>query len=125
MRLVLIFFTDIFEGIVHIYDHQSGCHWTLQQYIHSPLGDNAGFGNAVELERNRVIVGANAWEGYTGKAFIFSLFEDVYWRLEATLESPSPLMAQGFGYGVSLSNNYALVSTGVNNCKWKLLYYCC
>lgn len=117
----LIFFTDIFEGIVHIYTHQSACHWTLQSYIHSPLGDNAGFGNAVALERERVIIGSNAWEGYTGKAFIYSLFEGVYWRLEAQLDSPLSY-AQGYGYDVSLSNNWAMVTTGVNNGKMLLLF---
>lgn len=108
--------SDIFEGIVHIYDHQSACHWTLQSYIHSPLGDNAGFGNAVALERDRVIVGSNAWEGYTGKAFIYSLYQDVFWKLEAQLDSPLSY-AQGFGYDVSLSGNWAMVTTGVNNGK--------
>lgn len=62
---------DIFEGIVHVYTH-SGCSWTLQSYIRSPVGDNGNFGVSVAIYGERIVVGANSW----GKLPFFPFHSD-------------------------------------------------
>lgn len=124
---------NIFDGHVRIFRPVSIKEWTEISSIQSPAGPEANFGISVSLDESneRLIVGANGYNVYTGIAYIYDNSNGIF-TLNATLESPFgrglQARSQGFGYTTSISGYSAIVGTSsANYGKFVvklLLYYC-
>lgn len=98
---------------MNVYKPLSVSAWTLDSYVYSPDGANNNFGLRVAFNDNYMIVSANAYEAYTGIAYIYELYE-AQWTLKQRLNSPFAA-GEGFGYFVALYNDTAAVSTVHND----------
>lgn len=86
-----LFFPDIFEGVVHVYNPVTPCEWALHSYIRSPVGDNGNFGVDLDIDGDRIIVGADAWRKFNQfSLFRLSFLSPSFYILQAhTRERPS------------------------------------
>ena len=119
----------VFSGKVHLYDY-TGKQWQWQATLIDPhVGDNDGFGSAVALHGDTLLVGSS-WEGsklvgsdlpYSGGAYVF-VRQSGKWEFQQRLSSLHADAYDRFGYSVALQGNLAVVgavgessaATGVN-----------
>lgn len=94
-------------GQVHIYDAQS---LAYLRTIDPPVG--GGFGSSVALFGGRLVVGANRVDGdfdNVGQAYVFDAATG---ELLQTLDDPTPIADDQFGFAIATDGNSILVSSG-------------
>lgn len=103
-----------FPGAAYVYV-RSGETWMLQQKLFAvdgtgaPVGLNGeGFGNAVSISGDTVLVGAKQTNGSFGAAFVF-VRSGATWSLQQKLTGKNQMLAELFGASVSVSGDTAVV----------------
>jgi len=98
-------------GVIHFYDFVRKS-WRLGHLVREPAGClTCDFGAALDLDGERVIVGAprdGALVFEAGRAHVF-LRRGTKWVLESTLSRPRPAAADLFGTAVAVSGRVAVV----------------
>ncbi|MET0552599.1 MAG: hypothetical protein ABW221_06150 [Vicinamibacteria bacterium] len=99
------------SGAVFVYV-RSGAAWTLQQQVAPPDAHmNGGFGGAVAIEGDTLVVGAPAdstTEPYSGSTYVFVRSGGV-WTQQQKITLAAPTNADRFGGAVSVSGNTAVI----------------
>jgi hypothetical protein len=88
---------------------RSGTSWSQQAQLtasDSAAGDR--FGLSVSLNGDYAIVGANGDDSYKGSAYLFKR-GGTSWSEQSKLTALDGTVGDWFGYGVSISDNYAIV----------------
>jgi hypothetical protein len=88
---------------------RSGSSWSQQAKLtasDSAAGDR--FGLSVSISGDYAIVGANGDDSYKGSAYIFKR-GGTSWSEQSKLTALDGTAGDWFGYGVSISDNYAVV----------------
>jgi hypothetical protein len=101
------------SGWAYIYDYNRNLsEWSLSQRLISPVGQNSYFGNAVAIDKDSLIVGADGYPfgEITGSAFTYVRnFSDPSlsnWIMENAL--PSAAGPEGhYGYAVDICSTYS------------------
>ena len=112
------------SGAAYVFKRQ-GDAWAQVAKITPDDGDGGdSFGAAVDVSRDRIIVGANKDENEakkrgSGSAYIFQGIGDVYTQ-EAKLTADEPQEAAGFGHSVAIDINRALVGAPTTDTKANL-----
>ncbi|MCO6459472.1 MAG: hypothetical protein J5I93_29520 [Pirellulaceae bacterium] len=102
-------------GVVYIYEWMSD-HWVEQAKL-APADrgiGGQGFGAALALDGNRLLVGAPEDNGGTGAAYVFER-EGTTWRQRAKLRSNDRGSAANFGRSVALDDNVAVIGAPGDN----------
>jgi hypothetical protein len=104
-------------GIVYVYQRKTAGEWEQTQKLIPDLSeDTHHFGSSLAVCNNHVIVGAYGKRSETGKAFIFER-ENNQWILRQTLIPDETdilgIFGGRFGADVDISDNYAIVGTGL------------
>lgn len=98
-------------GVIHFYDFVRKS-WRLGHLVREPAGClTCDFGAALDLDGERVIVGAprdGALVFEAGRAHVF-IRRGTKWALESTLSRPRPAAADLFGTAVAVSGRVAVV----------------
>jgi hypothetical protein len=93
---------------VAIYQLTDGA-WTMQAELGAPEGfEDDGFGSAVALAGDRLLVGAPGTDDDPGAAFAFE-YQLGEWRAVASIQPPPGFLGAEFGRAVSLSEQGAMV----------------
>ncbi|HHK42605.1 MAG TPA: hypothetical protein ENJ50_09325, partial [Planctomycetaceae bacterium] len=87
-------------GAVYLYEFD-GTTWALQDKLFASSG-NGAFGLALDLDGDRLLVGA------ADEAYVFA-FDGSRWQTEATLVGQDTMVTDNYGRAVSLSGQYAVV----------------
>lgn len=96
------------SGAVYIFT-RSGVTWTLQQRIvANDPSSNGGFGRAVALEGNTLLVGANRANGGTGAAYVFTRSGST-WTQAQRLVATDAAANDFFGAAVAISGDRLVV----------------
>jgi len=116
-------------GSAYIYV-RSGTTWSLQATLNNPTPVvNDYFGMGVAISGDYAIVGAHLDDtGATdaGNAYIY-VRSGTTWSLQSTLNNPTPVAGDRFGYSVAISGDYAIVGahmddTGVSDAGSAYIY---
>ncbi len=102
-------------GAAYVY-RQSGVNWSQQVKLLAPDGEQGDrFGSAVEVEGNRVVVGA-ANGGFFGEgtAYVFS-WQDPVWEPDGTLVPSDAGLSDGFGTTVAIEGDLAVVGAPIHD----------
>lgn len=95
-----------------MYTPVSDSSWTLLTTIASPIADLGNFGCSIDQDAatGDIIIGADAFNLYTGQVYVYSFFDSdhVSWSLNGVLVSPEG-KSHGFGASVAISGNYSIV----------------
>lgn len=109
------------RGFVYVYDVASATPTTpIWRLVNPSTGDFDGFGDAVAIDRTRVLVGApKADPTKLGNAYLYSLDNTGDVAPVYTFNSPSGVADDGFGRVVALSGSFLAISaprsdTGAN-----------
>jgi len=98
-------------GSAYIYV-RSGTIWSLQSTLNNPTpATNDYFGHSVAISGDYAIVGAYADDtgaSDAGSAYIY-LRSGTTWSLQSTLNNPTPVGSDHFGYSVAVSGDYVIV----------------
>jgi len=101
--------TDV--GSAYIYA-RSGTTWSLQSTLNNPTPVAYDrFGYSVAISGDYAIIGAHnddTGSGDAGSAYIY-VRSGTTWSLQATLNNPTPVANDWFGYSVAISGDYATV----------------
>jgi hypothetical protein len=101
-------------GEVNVFTYVNGA-WTLQQNL--PGASGAGFGISVDVDGDRMIVGA-LWAMQimteVGKAYVYARSGST-WTLEKELGSANPDYTDGFGQAVAISGTTVAVGSSHDN----------
>jgi len=104
-------------GSAYIYV-RSGTTWSLQATLNNPTpAARDNFGVSVAISGDYAIVGAHTDDtGATdaGSAYIY-VRSGTTWSLQATLNNPTPVTNDIFGYSVAISGDYAIVGTSYDD----------
>lgn len=105
------------RGAVYVFVRsQGGTTWSQQGKLTAPDGmDNDAFGNAVAMNGNHAIIGANGVDVgasvSTGAAYVF-VRSGTIWVFEQKLLAPgSAVTHRNFGWSVGISGNLAIIGT--------------
>lgn len=95
-------------GAAYVFQ-QSGANWVEQQKLTAGSPSSlARFGQAVSLQEQRLIVGANGYNFWRGAAYIFR-WNGSQWVEEAMLTAPDAEISDDFGISVSISGERVLI----------------
>lgn len=98
-------------GSAYIFTRSSGT-WTQKAKLLASDGQNwDGFGNAVAINGNTIVVGAVNRNGNTGAAYIYSLL-GVSWVQQQILSPADGQPQSSFGYSVAASSHGRYVAVG-------------
>lgn len=98
-------------GNVYIFRRHADGIWVEDGKINSPNPEPyGGFGEAICIDADKVIVGTGTEDVETGNAYIFARING-QWRLESTLETIHTNKHAIFGSTVALHRNIAVVGT--------------
>lgn len=102
------------QGSITVYQRTGGS-WTLMQTITDATGLNDdNFGCSVSVSGDNIAVGAlNDDIGANGGQGSVSIYQwnGISWALVQKITDPTGMANDGFGYSVSLSGNYLLISS--------------
>ena len=110
-------------GSVYVFDWD-GVSWIAGQKLTSPDAPGAGvygFGTAVALDGDTILVGAQGDDVQgtnAGAAYLFQV-DGSTWTLQRKITGPAPSAGTEFGVAVALQGNYAVF--GANTQKWQLI----
>jgi hypothetical protein len=96
-------------GLVEVFvkDEES---WTLEAAIRAPVPvAKAGFGKAVAIHGERMVIGAPSYEYNTGQAYIYSHTKDGWEGIQLTNPNENPTFE--FGAAVAMNPDMAIVTT--------------
>jgi hypothetical protein len=96
-----------------LYNRVSDGELNLLKTIYSPVGPHANFGISVDISSDWIVVGANAYDYYTGVVVLYKRARSNVWVEHGKLLSPLST-AQGFGYSVSINGDVIVVGTAVD-----------
>ena len=115
------------QGAVYAFDLAAG-HWSqTQKLVPSDGAASDALGNAIARDGDRVLVGANAANGYVGAAYLFAR-SDTGWGELGKLVASDGVSGDGLGYTVALSGNTALAGAplkmvGANSSQGAVYFY--
>ncbi|HAI57744.1 MAG TPA: hypothetical protein DCM04_07360 [Saprospirales bacterium] len=102
-------------GAVYVYT-RSGTTWTEQQRIPHPTpGANDHFGKSIDVDVNNLIIGAeniDSPSSNSGKAYIYKR-GGTTWNLYSTLQGSNTDENDGFGSGVGIEGDSAVIGSRV------------
>jgi len=105
------------SGAVYIYSNQTGT-WQFKQKLMDPNGNkDDGFGNAVAMTTDQLIVGSyqnDEKAQNAGAVFIYRL-TGAEWALTTKLLAPDGNAGDLFGYACAINHNYALIGAQQHN----------
>jgi len=105
------------SGVAYVFVHTDGL-WAQQAKLTALDGATGNlFGWSVSLSEDTALVGASSGEGNainSGAAYVFTRTGTV-WSQQAKLQGLDGVAGDGFGYGVSLSGDTALVGAPFND----------
>ena len=93
----------------YVFENISGT-WVQKQKLFA--SDNAGgngFGHAVSISGNYIVVGAPGSQGSTGAAYIFERNAAGTWMEVKKIVASDKAIVDQFGYAVAISDNYVVV----------------
>lgn len=102
------------QGAIYYFMRNSDGDWQEEQIIDAPeRQSDVGFGRAVSIDGNTMVVGALNMDNRKGKVFLYSNEEDINrWRLVSELSPSDGTSDLFFGKAVSIEGNY--VAVGAN-----------
>jgi hypothetical protein len=101
---------DYMKGSAYVFT-RSGTTWTQQQkLIASDGAGDDGFGSAVALHNNTVLIGALGDNNYKGSAYVFTR-SGTTWTQQAKLIASDGAIQDFFGASVALEADTALIGT--------------
>lgn len=105
----------VWSGAAYIFENVSET-WEQQQKITaSDAGPSKHFGNAIKIEDDTVVVGADGNISFTpynaGSAYIFKANSDGIWDEKARFLASDLGVRDQYGYVVDFSNNFAFVGS--------------
>lgn len=91
-------------GVVHVFDREPGGNWVLDATLAIPSTDELRFGAAVDLEGDRIVVGApfEALGFGQGRAFVFDRGTGGNWALTQELIPSVSQTNDAYGFAVDL-----------------------
>jgi hypothetical protein len=93
---------------VYVYTEAAG-HWTLQSRLQAPEGLlSTGFGRALALQGNRLLVGADGASNDAGAVYVYTRSGSNWLQEQRLIASPA-MPGERFGSSVSLSGDVALI----------------
>lgn len=110
------------RGKVFVYQHQADA-FRLTAIIHSPETMSKGFGYAITMDDDQILVGAPTTDilgrENAGKAYLFNRINTKEWVCTKTFSPPTIRAHQYFGWQVSLQNDELAVATFPDPTKLK------
>ena len=113
------------SGSVYIFQRDSTGKWIeTQKIVASDRAEQDQFGSAIAISGNYLIVGAHKKVNFlsagindhnTGAAYIFEKDKYGYWKEAQKLIADEHNPVNGFGYLVSIFDNYAIIGTSNKN----------
>jgi hypothetical protein len=104
-------------GSVDVFSRQSGTWIAIQELVAVDAASSNLFGDAVAVDRNRIIVGSPGDDGNGvnhGSAYLFQ-HDGTQWVQEQKIVNPAPLNNDFFANAVALEGNVAAVGTEQDN----------
>jgi choice-of-anchor B domain-containing protein len=104
-------------GTVTVYHRDSVSGIWSKEGVLTPSGGSAGngFGERIDADAERVIVGAPDAFGGVGAAYVFSRLAPGVWQEEGVLQSSAPATGRWYArYGLSISGDYAAVGEALS-----------
>ncbi|MDH3986589.1 MAG: FG-GAP repeat protein, partial [Gammaproteobacteria bacterium] len=96
-------------GAVYIHK-RIGRDWPLQQkIIASDAAVNDLFGASVDIDGNRIVVGAPGKDGGDGAAYMFERVGTVWFERQKVVSGQADVAGDGFGSSVGVGGNWAVV----------------
>ena len=100
------------DGAVYVFDRRGGA-WALDAVVRPSVPTSDGFGVAVDLDGDRLLVGAY-FDGGPGAAYVFTR-EGQTWSQSAKLTPDDGAAGDFFGVSVALDGDRALVGASLDD----------
>ncbi|WP_457652297.1 choice-of-anchor B family protein [Rhodocaloribacter sp.] len=99
-------------GIVYVFARDDGGAWAERARLTASDADGGadGFGRAIAVAGDRMVVGANLRDGETGAAYVFERGADGAWTETARLRAGATAAGDRFGTSVALHGDTILVA---------------
>ncbi|MBB6680485.1 T9SS type A sorting domain-containing protein [Aequorivita sp. 609] len=113
-------------GALYIYDFQNN-NWEFNtKLVASDLSGDAKLGmnpTSIDVQNETIIAGAPGEDSWTGSVYVFNRING-NWSETQKIMSPTPMVNDAFGIGVSISGDYLLIGAqGVNNSEGSAYLY--
>lgn len=101
---------DKFLGSVYLYKRRLNNWELMTKLMPDELEKHDLFGTSLAIADERIVVGAQGDDNDRGRVYWYKLNNDT-WQLDSDTSANSRAVNDHFGYALSLSNDYALVSS--------------
>jgi len=109
-----------FNGMVIVYFNNITKNGQLYKHsiINSPTTDKINFGSSLSINSNNILaISAILYNHFNGIVFLYKFYNN-YWILYQTIYNNIKIInnefAIGFGYQITINNNYLIISTAYN-----------
>ncbi|EEX93868.1 hypothetical protein VIOR3934_14452 [Vibrio orientalis CIP 102891 = ATCC 33934] len=102
--------TDKFLGSVYLYKRRLNNWELMTKLMPDVLEKHDQFGTSLVISDDFVLVGAQGDDNDKGAVYLYKLEDDI-WQLDSTTSAEVRAVNDHFGYALSISNGYALISS--------------